>query len=479
MDESRARRLKRGLAWGVPIALFVGVMGLWPLPYYIYGPWSADDLDKVVHVQGHTPPPGVLYDTSILVLPGRPSSYIIGTLLPGFSIVPRSDLASPSMNDIEVLEYMYESREASKHSAEVVAARAAGLHLDVERSIFIARLSPQRPTGQCFRAGDRLLRVDGVPIDTTKTLVSAAEAHPAGHRFAVAVERRGRAVALYCTTVSIRGAKRFGVNLQEVDRPGPLPFAVTYDLPFYQSGGSTGLMFALQIYRSLTGADLTHGGAVAGTGVIDQNGVVLPIVGARQKVIAARKAGAAVFLVPRQNYAEIAGSPGIRVIPIGSFDEAVNWLSWRLRGCPRAADDVTSLTGIAFADLPIGDVEQVGMRLPPGVLRLDYGHAACNLVRFWYFWNDRSRPLHVHFSGPVRDVTLRFAHGATQLEIVDTGKTYRETLARPPDGLVGYFISGRPGFALWTSPRTFEHIGFDDSGIVLWHAQPPEATPPR
>ena len=471
------RQWPRALA----LVLIAGFLAFWPLPYYVYAPWAADDLNTLVHVKGHTPPPGTLYDTSIVILPGRPASYLAGKMLPGFQIVPRTDVAPPTMSDIDVLRSMFESQEAGKRSAEVVAARAAGLDFPFRRVIAITRAETRRRAPQCFRAGDELMRVDGATIESTATLALAAENKPVGAMFDVEVVRAKHVRHLRCMTAPVDGKPRFGVYLAEYDLAGNPPIQVSYSLPFYQSGGSTGLMFALQIYRSLTGADLTHGVAVAGTGVIDMSGNVGPVVGVRQKIVAARRKGVNIFLVPRQNYAEVQNERGIRVIPVGTFREAVNWLAWRLTGCPRAAADIESIAGVRFADLPVGDIEDRGMRLPAGVIRLDYGHAACNLIRFWYFWNDRAWPLRVRFSrATMRDASLAATSAGSQLSITDAaGNTFRRTLESRPDAIVVYFISNRPGIALWTSPATYEFIGFAGREITVWHAQPAPGTLPR
>jgi PDZ domain-containing protein len=82
-------------------------------------------------------------------------------------------------------------------------------------------------------------------------------------------------------------------------------------------------MFALQIYGALRGDHRRPGTSIAGTGTIAADGSVGPIDGALQKLIAAKRAGARVFLVPKANAAEIAEERAVRVVPVGSFRDAL------------------------------------------------------------------------------------------------------------------------------------------------------------
>ena len=61
-------------------------------------------------------------------------------------------------------------------------------------------------------------------------------------------------------------------------------------------GPSAGFMFSLEIYNQLTKEDLTKGYKIAGTGTISPDGTVGRIGGIEQKIVAADKAGAEIFL---------------------------------------------------------------------------------------------------------------------------------------------------------------------------------------
>ena len=67
-------------------------------------------------------------------------------------------------------------------------------------------------------------------------------------------------------------------------------------------GPSAGLMQTLAIYNSLISDDITKGRTIVGTGTIDEDGNVGEIGGIEQKVVAAFKNKADVFLCPEDNY---------------------------------------------------------------------------------------------------------------------------------------------------------------------------------
>jgi PDZ domain-containing protein len=93
-------------------------------------------------------------------------------------------------------------------------------------------------------------------------------------------------------------------------------------------GPSAGLMFSLGIYDKLTPGSLTGGTFVAGTGTITADGEVGPIGGIQQKMIAARQAGAKVFLTPKDNCAEaVSNAPkGLRLVEADTMHGAITSL---------------------------------------------------------------------------------------------------------------------------------------------------------
>ena len=98
---------------------------------------------------------------------------------------------------------------------------------------------------------------------------------------------------------------------------------ITFDVK--KTGGpSGGMIFAIGVIELLTQKDLLQGRHIAGTGTITTDGKVGPIGGINEKILAAHKAGATLFLAPAGNSADIANIPaGIKVITVSTLAQAI------------------------------------------------------------------------------------------------------------------------------------------------------------
>ena len=89
-------------------------------------------------------------------------------------------------------------------------------------------------------------------------------------------------------------------------------------------GPSGGMIFALGVIELLTPTDLLHGRHISGTGTIAADGTVGPIGGINEKILAAHRAGAEIFLAPVGNAREISDVPaGLKIIVVTSLADAV------------------------------------------------------------------------------------------------------------------------------------------------------------
>jgi PDZ domain-containing protein len=305
--------------------LLGGALFLVPIPYFIFGPGAAVDLNRAIIVPGHSSPPAHFYLTDVDLLPGRPAFYITAKILPGFEIIRRRDLVPSNMSDRDLDNELVDAMRESQTNAQIVAERAAGLLVKVSSSFVVIKTLPSSPAERCFEPGDKIVKVNGQSLRDPGQLSAVAASKPAGARFTMTLMRKKHILVIVCTTFRYKGKVRFGVTGTFQTEAYSLPIHVQYRLSNI-NGSSAGLMFALQIYRTIESVDLSSGRDVAGTGVLNAEGKVLPIEGAREKVRAAIKAHAAIFLVPRPNYADIRNTQGITIVPVTSFQEALRSL---------------------------------------------------------------------------------------------------------------------------------------------------------
>ncbi|MBV8688839.1 MAG: hypothetical protein JOZ59_01925 [Candidatus Eremiobacteraeota bacterium] len=176
-----------------------------------------------------------------------------------------------------------------------------------------------------LQSGDVIRTVDGRSVRSTFDVMNVLFRRRPGNVVRVVYSRGSATHVAQFPTIALKGKARLGVLLlPQFDAP-KLPVPVHYQ-PFNVSGSSGGLMFALAIYRTLHDQPPLSIDRIAGTGTISYDGTIGPIEGATQKLIAARRAQAQLFFVPRENFAEIAHTRGVKIVAVHTFNDALRAL---------------------------------------------------------------------------------------------------------------------------------------------------------
>jgi PDZ domain-containing protein len=172
-----------------------------------------------------------------------------------------------------------------------------------------------------LRVGDQITSVDGQQVPTAGKLTELIRARPAGTAFRIGYLRGGAPATATVTSRADGGTPRIGV---EIEQKQPHPFQLKIDLDRI-GGPSAGLMFTLGIIDKVEPDDLTGGDVIAGTGTIDDEGNVGPIGGVPQKLVAAKRDGAQIFLTPAGNCAEAVQNavPGLPMARVATLDDAL------------------------------------------------------------------------------------------------------------------------------------------------------------
>ncbi|TAM60731.1 PDZ domain-containing protein [bacterium] len=326
MKSNSRLRAWRTILWGA--AVLAALLYL-PTPYVVMAPGDAVDLSTAIRIDGYPAPVPPLYLTDVLLYPASPLG-LLARYAPGYRLLRRSELEPGGVDPKQFQEVQRRSMLESQQAAAVVGERAAGYRVAVpaSRVRVVGVLSGSHARG-VLEPGDVVVAVDDKAVSSLARMVALVGEHPPdGPPVRLQIERgASRREISVSTSASPQGQPRIGVLITAELGPAKLPVPVRFGGELDRiSGSSGGLMMALEIFRALERRPLSTV-PVAGTGTIDYSGNVGPIDGAAQKVIAARRAGAKIFLCPKANFREIEGTPGIRVIPVATFGQALHELS--------------------------------------------------------------------------------------------------------------------------------------------------------
>ncbi len=239
-----------------------------------------------------------------------------------YAVLPRELVYPPDKSQQEVDEEQEQQFADSQSSAETAALRELGCPVEVH----VKDLPGDSPSAGKLQVGDVIISVDGEQVTSGANLVELAQAKPAGTTRTIGFRRDGRIGSTDVTTgKNDAGDAIIGVGIEQKQ---PCRYEVKIDLDKI-GGPSAGLMFALGIIDKLSADDLTGGLTIAGTGEITDDGEVGPIGGIPEKLIAAKRDGASVFLTPADNCAEAlhSGPPkGLRLVKVSTLDNALDAL---------------------------------------------------------------------------------------------------------------------------------------------------------
>jgi PDZ domain-containing protein len=387
-DAGGPRRLDdlipRWLQVGLVLSAILGLAGsLVHIPFHSVGSGDPVDVLDRIDVRGTRtfPARGKLLLTTASVSTSTLTVWegLRVWLDPGEGTIPRDALYPPNEDPSDADLQNEIAIKESKVVGAVAAFRALGRTVSPDGARVIDTVKGA-PADGVLRAGDRILRIDGVRLRTKElvidaigtsdvrgmmrtyvrvrrlrarllgwlgggggaaaratierslgeirtALLSALPVRRAGDPISVTIERRSRT-----RTFDLRMGKDPGGS----DRSllGVLLIA-SYDLPNDISidtdrivGPSAGLVFALGVVEVFTRQDLTRGRVIGVTGTIAASGAVGPIGAPDHKVRGALSEGATVFLVPKEEEAEAraAAPPSMTVIGVSTLSEAIQAL---------------------------------------------------------------------------------------------------------------------------------------------------------
>lgn len=298
-----------------------------PTPYVLNAPGRAVAVSSIISIEDprSSPVDGQFLMTTVLSERASVLLCIYAMLDPAAdlnSVVLSGDhhqaQGPPGVNQMELAQYI----------STRVALESLGFQLEGDfKGLRILNLLPNSPNQETLAPGDLLLALNGQKRPNLSTFRAQIEKAAGKQSLPAIVSRSGKEVELNLKVAHLDGKARIGVLLRPEYTSVELPVKVDFHSG-NTSGASGGLVFALEIYDRLDRkTNLARGRVIAATGTLEPSGQVGPIEGLKFKLVGAERAGAQIFLVPRENWPEIENQPtSMTVIPVSSFEEALRAL---------------------------------------------------------------------------------------------------------------------------------------------------------
>lgn len=325
------RRKRGGAEILVAVAVIIVSVLLLNIPYFALAPGPTEDVGALIRVEGVDTEPvdGQLLLTTVSLRNVKVGYAIRGWFDSAIAIVSRAAIipSGESEKDAEVrtTQQMEES--------QVLAAAAALTYLgyDVQVSpagVRVREVALDAPAARVLRRGDVIVSADGHEVRSSEELVRQIKQHQVGDLLHLGVRRGAGEVEVDVRTVASPEDPDDPIVGFVIETLPRVELPVAIDITSLGIGGpSAGLMFAVGIVDLIDPDNITGGRIVAGTGAIDLDGAVHAVGGIRQKVEAARRAGAEVFLIPFGELAlacDVAGD--LKVLGVQTLADAIDAL---------------------------------------------------------------------------------------------------------------------------------------------------------
>lgn len=331
------RRILTLLVALVPIVAFGVLLSVVTVPFVSLGPGPTFNTlgevegKQVVDIKGTAgsgdlvhPTSGHLNMTTVSQRDGLTLGQAMALWMSGREqLVPRDLVYPPDKSKSEIDEANNSDFKKSEDSAEY----AALAFLKYPVAVTVQSVTDPGPSAGKLRDGDAIDGVNGTPVANLDEFQALLKKTKPGDQLVIDFRRKNAPPGVTTITLGDNPDRDYGfLGVGVLDAPWA-PFSIDFHLANI-GGPSAGLMFSLAVVDKLTTGDLNDGKFVAGTGTITGEGKVGSIGGITHKMLAAKEAGASVFLVPADNCTEARSAPqdGMDLVKVETLTQAVDAL---------------------------------------------------------------------------------------------------------------------------------------------------------
>ena len=279
---------------------------------------------------------GSLYQLTVRRDEANALIYAWSLINDSYDLYPREVILPDGVTPKELSEISIQNMRTSENVAIAVALKNVGYEISSKGDgVSVVGLLDDSPVKEKLKKGDLLNSINNKEINSTTEFIATLRTYSIGESVSIGLLREidGELKQMFVETtliehVEYEGEPMVGFLATTVNERFDFPFEI--DIKTGNVGGpSAGLMMALNVYNNLIPEDITNSMIVAGTGTIEIDGSVGPVGGIKQKIIAAKRAGAELILVPLANFEEAKAFEDDKtaIVAVDSFDEALSVIS--------------------------------------------------------------------------------------------------------------------------------------------------------
>ena len=253
-----------------------------------------------------------------------------------YDLYPREVILPDGITPKELSEISIQNMRTSENVAIAVALKNLGYEISSKGDgVAVVGLLDDSPVKNKLKKGDLIQSINSTDIFSATEFIATLRTYSIGETVSIGLLREIDSVKkqIFVKTtlvehVEYKGEPMVGFLATTVNERFDFPFEI--DIKTGNVGGpSAGLMMALNVYNNLIPEDITNSMIVAGTGTIEIDGSVGPVGGVKQKIIAAKRAGAELILVPVANFDEAQPfeTGETAIVAVDSFVEALSVIS--------------------------------------------------------------------------------------------------------------------------------------------------------
>ena len=262
--------------------------------------------------------------------------YLWSLINESYDLYPREVILPDGVTPQELSEISIQNMRTSENVAIAVALKNVGYKIESKGDgVAVVGLLEDSPVKDKLKKDDLINSINNKDISSATEFISTLRTYSIGETVSIGLLREidGVKEQIYIETtliehVEYEGEPMVGFLATTVNERFNFPFEI--DIKTGNVGGpSAGLMMALNVYNNLIPEDITNSKIIAGTGTIEIDGSVGPVGGIKQKIIAAKRAGAELILVPVANFEEAKPfeTDKTAIVAVDSFDEALAVIS--------------------------------------------------------------------------------------------------------------------------------------------------------